>query len=69
MARQKGLRRTDRFAQLAVAAARMAEADSGLDVASEPERVGASIATAQGGVASLAECCAEAESRGSSRAS
>ena len=33
----------------------------GIDVASEPDRVGASIATAQGGVASLAECCAQAE--------
>lgn len=53
-------RRTDRFAQLAVAAARMAEADAGLDVAREPDRIGASIATAQGGVASLAACCAGA---------
>ena len=52
--------RTDRFAQLAVAAARMAEADAALDVASEPDRIGASIATAQGGVASLAACCAGA---------
>jgi 3-oxoacyl-[acyl-carrier-protein] synthase II len=56
-------RRTDRFAQLALAAARMAEADAGLDVAAEADRVGASIATAQGGVASLAECCAEAPSQ------
>jgi 3-oxoacyl-[acyl-carrier-protein] synthase II len=59
---RKALHRTDRFAQLAVAAARMAEADSGLDVSLEPGRVGASIATAQGGVASLAECCAGAPS-------
>ena len=50
-------RRTDRFAQFAVAAARMAETDAGLEVAHEPDRVGASIATAQGGVASLAACC------------
>jgi 3-oxoacyl-[acyl-carrier-protein] synthase II len=50
-------RRTDRFAQLAVAAARMAEADAGLEVAREPDRVGASLGTAQGGVASLAACC------------
>jgi 3-oxoacyl-[acyl-carrier-protein] synthase II len=52
--------RTDRFAQLAVAAARMAETDAALDISQEPDRVGASIATAQGGVASLAECCAGA---------
>src|SRR5438067_4014335 len=60
---KRTVRRTDRFAQLALAAARMAEADAELDVAAEPDRVGASIATAQGGVASLAECCAEAESQ------
>ncbi len=60
---RRALHRTDRFSQLAVAAARMAEADARLDVAREPERVGASIATAQGGVASLAACCAQAESQ------
>jgi 3-oxoacyl-[acyl-carrier-protein] synthase II len=58
---KRNVRKLDRFTQFAVAAARMAEADSGIDVASEPDRVGASIATAQGGVASLAECCAQAE--------
>lgn len=56
---RRTLRRLDRFAQFAVAAARMAEADAGLDVAKEPDRVGAVIATAQGGVMSLAECCRE----------
>ena len=55
---RRALRRTDRFAQFAVAAARMAELDAGLEVEREPERIGASIATAQGGVASLAACCA-----------
>ena len=55
---KRNVRKLDRFTQFAVAAARMAEADSGIDVASEPDRVGASIATAQGGVASLAACCA-----------
>ena len=50
-------RRTDRFAQFAVAAARMAESDAGIEIAREPDRIGASIATAQGGVASLAACC------------
>ena len=42
----KAVRRTDRFAQFAVAAARMAEADAGVAVALEPERVGVSVATA-----------------------
>src|SRR2546430_614360 len=42
-------------------AALTAEADSGVDVAAAPDRVGASIATAQGGVASLADCCAGAD--------
>ena len=59
---RRSLRRTDRFTQLALAAARMAEADAGLEVAREPDRVGASIGTAQGGVQSLALCCAGARS-------
>jgi 3-oxoacyl-[acyl-carrier-protein] synthase II len=59
---RKAIHRTDRFTQLAVAAARMAEADSGLDLSRAPDRMGASIATAQGGVASLTECCAGAPS-------
>jgi 3-oxoacyl-[acyl-carrier-protein] synthase II len=57
---RRSLHRTDRFTQLALAAARMAEADAGLVVSTEPGRVGAAIGTAQGGVASLAECCAAA---------
>jgi 3-oxoacyl-[acyl-carrier-protein] synthase II len=57
---RKALHRTDRFAQLAVAAARMAESDARLEVSSEPDRIGASIATAQGGISSLSECCAGA---------
>ena len=57
---RRTLRRTDRFAQLAIAAARMAETDARLEAAREPDRIGASIATAQGGVASLAACCASA---------
>ncbi|TML55189.1 MAG: beta-ketoacyl-ACP synthase II [Actinobacteria bacterium] len=56
---RKTIRKIDRFAQFAVAAARMAEADAGLEIAAEPDRIGASIATAQGGVASLAECLRE----------
>lgn len=59
---RRSVRRMDRFAQFAVAAARIAEADAHVSVAGAPERVGASIATAQGGVASLAACCAGADS-------
>src|SRR5919109_4825135 len=36
---RKQARRMDRFSQLALSAARMAEADSGIDVASEPDRI------------------------------
>ena len=57
---RRSLRRTDRFTQLALAAARMAEADAALDIAGQPDRVGASIGTAQGGVESLARCCSGA---------
>ena len=67
---RRTVHRTDRFTQLALAAARMAELDAGLESAGEPGRVGAAIGTAQGGVASLAECCAGAPSgRGSIRRS
>jgi 3-oxoacyl-[acyl-carrier-protein] synthase II len=59
---RRSLRRTDRFTQLALAAARMAEADAALEIALKPDRVGASIGTAQGGVASLARCCADTRS-------
>jgi 3-oxoacyl-[acyl-carrier-protein] synthase II len=59
---RRSVRRMDRFAQFAVAAARMAEQDSRLDVPAERDRIGASIGTAQGGVASLSACCEEAKS-------
>ena len=42
---RKAARRMDRFAQLILSAARQAEADSGLDVSKEAERVGTSVAT------------------------
>ncbi|MFN2629578.1 MAG: beta-ketoacyl-ACP synthase II [Gaiellaceae bacterium] len=58
---RKKVRKLDRFAQFAVAAARMAEADAALEIEREPDRVGASIATAQGGVSSLSACCRELE--------
>jgi 3-oxoacyl-[acyl-carrier-protein] synthase II len=53
---RKAARRMDRFAQLVLAAARQAEADSGLDIADDPERVGASIATGVGGLRSFQDC-------------
>jgi 3-oxoacyl-[acyl-carrier-protein] synthase II len=52
----KTARRMDRFAQMILAAARQAEADSGVDVAKEPDRFGASIATGIGGLHSYQEC-------------
>ena len=52
----KRARRMDRFAQMIVAAARQAEADSGFDVAPEAERVGASIATGIGGLQAFQDC-------------
>ncbi len=58
---KRSVRKLDRFSQFAVAAARMAEADAKLDVAREPDRIGVSMATAQGGVASLAACCEQTE--------
>jgi 3-oxoacyl-[acyl-carrier-protein] synthase II len=53
---RKAARRMDRFAQIVLAAARQAEADSGLDVSSNPERIGASIATGIGGLRSFQDC-------------
>src|SRR5438034_11122225 len=49
----KQARRMDRFAQLIIAAARQAESDSGLEIASESARIGASIATGIGGLKSF----------------
>ena len=53
---RKAARRMDRFAQMIIAAARQAEADSGVDVAEAPDRYGASIATGIGGLKSYQEC-------------
>ena len=52
----KQARRMDRFAQMITAAARQAEADSGLDVTAEAERIGASIATGIGGLKAFQDC-------------
>jgi 3-oxoacyl-[acyl-carrier-protein] synthase II len=53
---RKRARRMDRFAQMILAAARQAEADSGIDVAGETDRVGASVATGIGGLQSYQDC-------------
>ena len=53
---RKQARRMDRFAQMIVAAARQAEADSGLDIATEADRIGASIATGIGGLKAFQDC-------------
>jgi 3-oxoacyl-[acyl-carrier-protein] synthase II len=53
---RKASRRMDRFAQMILAAARQAEADSGVDIAAEPARFGASIATGIGGLQSYQQC-------------
>src|SRR6266540_4248449 len=66
---RKAARRMDRFAQMILAAARQAEADSGIDVAKEPELVGASIATGIGGLRSYQDCYDVLLSRGPDRVS
>ena len=46
----------DRFAQMIAAAARQAEADCGLDVEPEADRIGASVATGIGGLKAFQDC-------------
>jgi 3-oxoacyl-[acyl-carrier-protein] synthase II len=52
----KSSRRMDRYTQMILAAARQAEADSGIDIAADPTRVGGSVATGIGGLHSFQEC-------------
>ena len=63
----KASRRMDRFTHLALAAARQAESDAGLDIASEAERVGAAVATGIGGLKSFEACIQVLDSRGPDR--
>jgi 3-oxoacyl-[acyl-carrier-protein] synthase II len=63
----KQARRMDRFAQFTIAAARMAEADSGIDVAKEPERIGVAVATGIGGLKSFQDCYDTLRDRGPDR--
>jgi len=60
-------RKMDRFAQMILAAARQAEADSGLDIAAETDRIGVSVATGIGGLHSFQDCAYTLKDRGADR--
>jgi 3-oxoacyl-[acyl-carrier-protein] synthase II len=66
---RKQARRMDRFSQMALSAARMAEADSGIDIASAPDRVGAAVATGIGGLGAFEDCFQTLLERGPDRTS
>jgi 3-oxoacyl-[acyl-carrier-protein] synthase II len=66
---RKQVRRLDRFAQMMVAAARQAEADAELDIASEPERVGVAAGTGMGGLQAYQDCYETVKERGADRVS
>jgi 3-oxoacyl-[acyl-carrier-protein] synthase II len=64
---RKQARRMDRFTHMILAAARQAEADSGIDIAKEPDRIGAAIATGIGGLKSFQDCYDVLKERGPDR--
>ena len=64
---RKRARRMDRFAQMILASARQAETDSGITIAGQEERVGASIATGIGGLKSFQDCYDVLKERGPDR--
>jgi len=64
---RKQARRMDRFAQMVLAAARQAEADSGIEIAKEAARIGASIATGIGGLGAFQDCYQTLIDRGADR--
>jgi 3-oxoacyl-[acyl-carrier-protein] synthase II len=64
---RKQARRMDRFAHLIVAAARQAEADAGLSIADESDRIGAAVATGIGGLKAFQDCHSELLERGPDR--
>jgi 3-oxoacyl-[acyl-carrier-protein] synthase II len=66
---RKQARRMDRFSQLALSAARMAEADSGVSIAAAPERVGAAVGTGIGGLYAFEDCFQSLLERGPDRTS
>ena len=63
----KAARRMDRCTHLLLAAARQAESDSGLEIASVAETAGTAIGTALGGVASFEQTVRQLDSRGPDR--
>lgn len=63
----KKARRMDRFAQMIIAAARMAEQDSGIEIERETERTGVSVATGIGGLKSFQDCYDQLLERGPDR--
>src|SRR5919198_1298459 len=63
----KKARRIDRFAQMIIAAAPMAEEDSGIEIETETERVGASVATGIGGLKAFQDCYDQLLERGPDR--
>ena len=60
-------RRMDRFAQMVLAAARMAEEDSGIEIEPETDRIGVSVATGIGGLQSFQDCYDQLLERGPDR--
>jgi 3-oxoacyl-[acyl-carrier-protein] synthase II len=66
---RKEARRMDRFAHLILGAAYQAVADANLDIASEADDIGASIATGIGGIRSFQECHDTLIKRGPDRVS
>src|SRR6266704_3632157 len=64
---RKRARRMDRFAQIILASARQAEQDSGITIAGQEERIGASIATGIGGLKSFQDCYDVLKERGPDR--
>jgi 3-oxoacyl-[acyl-carrier-protein] synthase II len=65
----KSSRRMDRYTQMILAAARQAEADSGIDIPADPLRIGASVATGIGGLRSFQDCYDLLLARGPDRVS
>jgi len=66
---KKDIRKTSRFILFALLAAQEAIADSGLDIASAPERVGVEIGSGIGGIEFLEEACTMLATKGPSRIS
>jgi 3-oxoacyl-[acyl-carrier-protein] synthase II len=64
---KKQARRMDRFAQMIVASAIQARDDSGIDIDTEADRIGASIATGIGGLKAFQDCFETLLERGPDR--